>query len=163
MTCMRPLPPLGRRGFSMAEVLIVLVIAGLVLAMAGPKLTGYLRSLTARSTTVQVSSDLALARTQAVREGRTVSFRVVSASRYQVTVDDAAGNPVQTVKTVDVSGPQHSSVLLSPVGGRVAFDSRGMLRNDNNNTAAAVVVSRGTQVDSITISAVGRVYRARNY
>lgn len=143
----------------MAEVLIVLVIAGLVLAMAGPKLTGYLRSLTARSTTVQVASDLTLARTQAVREGRTASFRVVSASQYQVTLDDAVGNPTWTVKTVDVSGPQHSSVLLSPVGGRVAFDSRGMRRTGG---PSAVVVTRESQVDSITISAVGRVYRARN-
>lgn len=162
MTCKRPLPPLDRRGFSMAEILIVLVIAGLVLALAGPKFSSYLRSLTARSTTVQVATDLALARTQAVREGQPVSFRVVSASQYQVRVEDAVGNPVRIVKTVDVSGPQQSTVLLSPVGGRVAFDSRGMYRNATS-TMSAVVVSRGAEVDSITISAVGRVYRDRNY
>jgi prepilin-type N-terminal cleavage/methylation domain-containing protein len=147
----------GRRGFTLAELMIIVVIIGIVLAFALPRFAGYLRYLTTRSTTSLVVADLSLARTQAAREGAPVSFRVVSSSRYQVTVDDAAGNPVRTIKTVDVQGPQKSAVTLAPTGSRVGFDSRGMRRTN----IETIVVQRGSQTDSISISIVGRVYRVR--
>jgi Tfp pilus assembly protein FimT len=141
------------------ELLIVIVLITIVASIALPRFAAYLRYLTGRTTTSRVVADLTMARTQAVREGATVSFRVQSASRYQVTVDDAAGTPARTIKTVDVEGPQRARVTLAPVGVRVAFDSRGMLRGDQES---AVRVSTGNRVDSVSVSMVGRVYRAGN-
>jgi prepilin-type N-terminal cleavage/methylation domain-containing protein len=150
--------PRGRRGFSLIELMIVLVILGLILGLGMPRFTSYFRNLTSRSMTAQVVADLSLARTQAAREGAGVSFRVQSASRYTVTLDAPNGDVVRTIKTVNVSGPQRQSVSLAPLDARVAFDSRGMLRPQSANQ---IWVQQGGQIDSVNVSLVGRVYRAK--
>lgn len=143
-----------RGGYTLAELLIVIVIAGIVATMAAPRLSNFLRHLSARSATSTVVADLTLARTQAVREGRTVSLRVTSATAYQVTVDNGA-NPIRTIKTVDVARTQ-KKVTLTPSPTVISFDPRGMLRA---GSASELRVARGTQTDTVSISAVGRVYR----
>lgn len=144
-----------RLGYTLAELLVVIVIAGIVATIAVPKLSNVVRHLSARSAVSTVVSDLMLARTQAVREGRTVSLRVTGTAAYQVTVDVGA-NPVRTLKTVNVAGTQQS-VTLGPTGTTVSFDPRGMLRA---GSGSELRIMRGTQTDTISISAVGRVYRA---
>jgi type IV fimbrial biogenesis protein FimT len=144
-----------RGGYTLAELMAVIVIAGIIATIAVPRLSGYIRHLSARSAVSTVVSDLALARTQAVREGRTVSLRVTGAAAYQVTVDVGA-NPVRTLKTVNVAGTRRT-VTLTPNPTTISFDPRGMLRP---GSGAELRIARGTQIDTISISAVGRVYRA---
>lgn len=146
-----------RGGYTLAELLIVIVIMGIVASIAVPRLSGMIRNLSARSAVSKVVSDLTLARTQAVREGRTVSLRVVSAGSYRVTLDNGA-TPIRTIKTVDVSGTQ-KNISLEPTNTVISFDPRGMLRPGSGDR---LVVKRGTSTDSVSISAVGRVYRGSN-
>ncbi|HEX6367991.1 MAG TPA: GspH/FimT family pseudopilin [Longimicrobium sp.] len=144
-------------GYTLVELLTVIVIAGIIASIAVPRMSNFIRHLSSRSAMSQVVSDLTLARTQAVREGRTVSFRVITAGSYQVTLDQGA-NPIRTIKTVDISGSQ-KNVSLSPTGTSISFDPRGMLRP---GSAAQLVVTRGGLTDSVSVSAVGRVYRGGN-
>jgi type IV fimbrial biogenesis protein FimT len=142
-----------RGGYTLAELMAVIVIAGVIATIAVPRLSSYIRHLSARSAASTVVSDLMLARTQAVREGQTVSLRVTSAAEYQLTVD---ANPVRTLKTVNVAGTQ-KSVTLGPNGTTISFDPRGMLRA---GSGSELRITRGTQTDTISITGVGRVYRA---
>lgn len=144
-----------RGGYTLAELMAVIVIAGVLATIAVPRLSGYIRHLSARSAASKVVSDLMLARTQAVREGQTVSLRVTGTGAYQVT-EDLGASPVRTVKTVDVAGTQRN-VILAPNPTTISFDPRGMLRP---GSGAELRITRGTQTDTISISAVGRVYRA---
>lgn len=144
-----------RGGYTLAELMAVIVIAGVIATIAVPRLSGYIRHLSARSAASRVVSDLMLARTQAVREGQTVSLRVTGTAAYRLTVD-AGANPVRTLKTVDVSGTQRN-VTLWPNGTTISFDPRGMLRA---GSGSELRITRGTQTDTLSISAVGRVYRA---
>lgn len=146
-----------RGGFTLTELLIVLTVAAIITSMALPRFFGFIRHLNARSAVSQVVVDLAMARTQAVREGRSVSLRMTGASTYQVTVDSGA-SVLKTLKTVDVRGGQRD-VSLSPSTARVIFDSRGML---TAASAQQLRVSRSGKVDTVSISAVGRVYRGGN-
>lgn len=147
----------GRGGFTLVELLVVIVLAALISSMVVPRLYGYMRQLAARSAVSQVVGDLSLARTQAVREGRTVSLRVSGASTYKVTVDNGA-TILRTIKTVDVKGGQRA-VTIAPGTARVIFDSRGMLLT---GSTSQLVVSRSGKTDTVSVSAVGRVYRGGN-
>jgi type II secretion system protein H len=146
-----------RGGFTLTELLVVLSVAAIISSMALPKFFSFIRTLSARSATSRVVSDLTMARTQAVREGRTVSLRVNGASTYQVTVDNGA-TAVTTLKSANVRGGQRD-VSLSPNPARVAFDSRGML---SAGSTAQLLVIRTGKTDTVSISAVGRVYRGGN-
>jgi type II secretion system protein H len=144
-----------RGGFTLTELLIVLIVAAIITSMALPKMFSFIRHLNARSATSQVVADLTMARTQAVREGRSVSLRMTGASTYQVTVDNDVPT---TIKTVDIRGGQRD-VSIAPADARVTFDSRGMLSAASANQLR---VTRTGKADTVSISAVGRVYRGGN-
>ena len=107
--------------------LVVVVIVGLMAAMAGPRMMRWVQTIGQRGATNQLAGDLAYARIQAVRQGATVSVRIDDADTYRVTVDDANGNVVRTLRTVNLANFSRGA-SLSPTTGRIAFDSRGVLR-----------------------------------
>jgi type II secretion system protein H len=146
-----------RGGFTLVELLVVLILAAIISSMVVPRFFSYFRHLSARSAVSQVVADLTMARTQAVREGRTVSLRVTGASTYRVTLDNGA-TILRTLKTVDVKGGQRA-VTLSPGTARVIFNSRGMLVT---GSTTQLLVSRTGKADTVSVSAVGRVYRGGN-
>jgi type II secretion system protein H len=146
-----------RGGYTLAELLTVIVIAGIIASIAVPRLSTFVRQLSARSAVSKLVSDLTLARTQAVREGRTVSLTVTGTGTYTVTVDQGA-DPDKVLKSVDVAGTQ-KNVSLTPNPTTISFDPRGMLRPGSGDR---LVVTRGTITDIVSVSAVGRVYRGEN-
>jgi prepilin-type N-terminal cleavage/methylation domain-containing protein len=141
-------------GFTLTELMITLLIAGIILGIAGPRFVRFISHLSARGAASQVVADLTLARTQAVREGVTTSFLLDSPTQYRIEV---SGTPARTVKTVNLQR-DHPGVRIT--GATVAFDSRGMAR-DLGNSGGTLTISRGQQVDVVRITAVGRVLRDR--
>lgn len=150
-------PPRGRGGFTLVEMLLVLVIAGIMAALAGPSFVTWIRTITSRGAADQLATDLALARVQAVRNGQTASIRITDADTYVVTMDAADGSVARTLKTVHVADGQPGTTL-APAAGRVAFDSRGLLRG-GLSTTQAITVSRGSVSRTVEISVVGRILR----
>jgi prepilin-type N-terminal cleavage/methylation domain-containing protein len=157
MTCAHHIRRRGRAGFTLVELLLVLLLMGLVLTLAAPKFMATIRYFTARSATSQVVADLALARTTAVREGRSTSFRILTASTYRVVVDADGTVADRVVKSVVVEGAARG-VALGTVGTRITFDSRGMRRN----ATQSITVTRAEGVDVVNVTIVGRVYRGTN-
>ncbi len=156
MICLHPSRPTSRRGFTLVEMLVVLVLMGIMAAMAGPRLVNWARVVGQRGALNELVADLSLARTQAVRQGQTVSLRVANDTSYSVTVDDAAGNVVRTLKQVELTDT-YKGARLTRTGGRVSFDSRGMYRANSN--FAVLGVRQGTTTKTVRISVVGRIYR----
>lgn len=148
----------GRRGFTLAEMMAVVAIMGIIAAMAGPRMVRWVQTISQRSAANQIVSDLSLARQQAVREGQTVSFRVVDATTYRITVDSANGAVGREVKRVDLS-QLNRDTRFSASGIRIAFDSRGMLRSDGADPSPSLTVVRGDVPATIQVTAVGRPYR----
>lgn len=150
----------SRAGVTLVELMIAVMIAAVIAAMAYPRLSSFVRSLTARSATSQIVADLTMARTQAVRAGRPASLTLESPTRYRVTyVNPVAGGDV-LVKRVTIEGSQRGVVLKQADGvypATITFDSRGMRRSA---LSTFLVQSSGTtKTDTVSISWVGRVYR----
>jgi prepilin-type N-terminal cleavage/methylation domain-containing protein len=149
--------PRGRRGVTLVELLAVLGIILLLSALGGPRMYRWAQVAGQRGAANQVVADLALTRVQAVRQGQTVSMRVEGSTRYRITVDDpTTGNEVRELKDVNLGALYKNTSVESPGTGRIAFDSRGMLRP---GSATSVTITRGGVVRQVTVTTVGRIVR----
>ncbi|HKP74435.1 MAG TPA: GspH/FimT family protein [Longimicrobiaceae bacterium] len=146
-------PHRNRGGFSLAEILIVLVIIGIALAMAVPRVQQALHQSAIRGALNRVATDITLTRLRAVRTSRRAMLLVNGSGNGYTVIVDPTGTP-QTFKTVSFSN-DYKDLTLSPVNDSIVFDSRGMLIAGTGTIKA----SRQGRSDSVTVSGVGRVYR----
>ncbi len=72
----------AHRGFSLIELIVGIVILGVLMAMAAPRFTDWLRNARIRTSAEAIQNGLQLARAEAVRRNATVRFQLVS------TIDD---------------------------------------------------------------------------
>lgn len=148
-------PPRGRGGFSLAEILIVLVIMGIAMAMAVPRLRGMVRTSSIQGALNRVAGDLSYARIRAIRTGARTQVSIASDGKSYTVVEDPAGATPVTRKTVNLK-LDYPDLVLSPAPGVVSFDSRGMLRAGGTNVVRA---TRQQRTDSLRVSGVGMIYR----
>jgi prepilin-type N-terminal cleavage/methylation domain-containing protein len=142
-----------RGGFTLAEILIVLVIIGVALTMAVPRMQAALHQSSVQGALNSVASDVTLTRLRAVRNATRAALVVNSAGTGYTVVLDPSGTP-STFKTVSFA-TDYRGLTLSPVNDTVTFDSRGLLVQGTGTIRA----TRQGRTDSLTISGVGRVYR----
>lgn len=119
-----------RSGFTLAEVLVALVVIGIVSAAVAPVLIRGARPHPADAAAAQVRDLLASARRVAVRRGASVDLELDTRNgRYQVRTG-AAEEPQVVVTEGDLVLPQ--SVSYTPPAGlrRFTFDALGAGRGE---------------------------------
>lgn len=147
----------GMDGFSMIELLVVLVLLAIMSSMAVPSMTAYVDRTKTRRSLDRLVADVSYARILSVQQGRRHSISVTEAGVYTVSALDESGNWV-TLKTVDL-GADYPGLSVSGGLTTLEFSSRGLLQS----TAVGdgfIKVSRGGVRDSVFVSPAGRVYRA---
>ncbi|HEX2202114.1 MAG TPA: GspH/FimT family pseudopilin [Longimicrobium sp.] len=150
------------RGYTLVEVMMVLVILGVAAAMTGPSLRRWTAKVRVQAALNLVATDLAHARIQAVRSGRGAVVRFQASGdcggrraghRYVVVA-----RPARVVRSTSVRMDGARVCLEYTNSDTVAFNSRGLLVPFANRTIRATAV-RGQVRDSLTLSVAGRIFR----
>lgn len=138
-----------RRGTTLMEIVIVLVIIGAVCAIGVPRLLAHMDRTRVRHASTELVAVLALARTSAVARNEHVTAHF-DAARATITVS-AGRDTILTRALGDIHGIRLRSNRDSTV-----YGPAGLGYGAANQT---VIVQRGNAVDSIVISRLGRVRR----
>jgi type IV fimbrial biogenesis protein FimT len=113
-------------GFTLIEILIALSIAALLLMLALPSFSTFLRNSEIRSTTESIANGLRVAQSEAVRRNKSVSFTLVGGgSSPSWEVKQISPNLVIQAYSQQEGGT-HVNVVALPVGAvSVAFNRLG--------------------------------------
>ena len=141
----------NRSGFTLAEILIVMVIMGIVAMMSLPKIGHMNDRNQMRSAKDGISAKLAAARAAAIATGRQSKFYVEGDSMRMTTFSGAT----ETAKGATVYLSRQFGVTVLSPNISIAFDGRGMTSNAGN----IVKFKRNAIVDSLCISPIGLVNR----
>lgn len=146
-----------RRGFSIAEMLVVLIISGLIMNMALPRFAAMRDRMAIRSAKQQLGAYLVTARATAIRRSRTTLFRI-SNSTVWVTTKKADGTDSTIALNVPLATAQGVTVTKggSSAADSVKYDLRGMAVL---SSARTYVLTRNSSKDSICISRLGLIAR----
>jgi len=111
------------RGFNLIEMLIAMVILALLLLLALPNMSEYLRNASVRTAAEIIANGIQLARSEAIRRNTPVEFALVSADPTEANVSAAANTagPHWIVRTF-----QPTAVYTAPdfIQGGGAYSTR---------------------------------------
>ncbi len=109
------------RGFSLAELMLVIVIMGIVFGIASSSWFGAIESRRVDSATNQVVADLRLAHTQATNRLIDSTFDVTSANSSTYTIESAGDLDARTLPGDDQGTPKtkivaDTTIVFTPDG-----------------------------------------------
>ena len=139
-------------------MLVVLVIAGITMAIAMPKFAGMRDRMSVRSAKQQFSSYLATARAAAIRQSQLGQFHANSNSIWS-NVNQPDGTNINVAKSISLMNARGVALTLggsAPSNDSIQFDSRGM---SNTGAARTYVFTRNGVKDSICVSRLGLIAR----
>ena len=115
----------GRGGFTLLEVVIILVVIGVVTAFGTLAFSGYFQRVAAQRAAQVFARDLTVARGWATRARRPVVIRFYESSlRYEV-VEQSTGTQVAVRRFGTNADIKLSTVSFSFAGDSVVFSARG--------------------------------------
>ena len=124
-----------RRGFTLVEVLVVLAVAGLMLAVTPPMLSGALPGLELKGAARRTASALRLTRELAIAEGRPAAWLLdIEGGTYRI---DGRGR--------DGRLPRGIALELIAAADEMASETQGGIRffPDGTSTGGRVILKRG--------------------
>jgi prepilin-type N-terminal cleavage/methylation domain-containing protein len=146
---------MGRKGFTLIEMIIVFVLIGLIAAMGLPRLRDGLEKQNIRSAKALVATLAATARGAAIQRGCAATLNMTTDSVWVTAcgVNPPAAN-VQ-VGTKKLVGDEFN-VRLSPSAGSVVYDPRGIATVFQTTTVQ--IIGPHWQ-DQVIINQVGKVIK----
>lgn len=112
----------GRRGLTFVELLLVLVLLGILAAVALPSFSAGARSHRVVRQAREIHGALAQARSRAVAERRPHRFRIQDDGRFRLEALDDAGTWIRYLTSLPVEEPV---ALVGGSGGTITFEPDG--------------------------------------
>jgi len=138
-----------QRGFSLIELIVGMAIFGILLALAIPSFSGWLRNTKLRTAAESLQNGLQLARAEAVRRNTAVRFQLVTTTDSSCALD--TGGPHWVVSLDDASGK--CDVAPSDTDPRII-----QLRNRTDGSDSNTVLAAGQP--SFVFNGLGRLTSA---
>lgn len=124
--CGAPSGRRGARGFTLLELVIVLVLAGLTLGFAGLTFSGYFERSSAQRAAQVFARDLTLARSAALRARSNVVIRFYESSRWYQVVIQSTGTELARRRFGVSADVALSAIDLRFKGDTLVMNSRGV-------------------------------------
>jgi type II secretion system protein H len=140
-----------KSGFTFVEVLIVMLVIGIVLGIAYPKLTVLRARNNVLSAKQRVAATIAAARQSAIARGVPVKFVVKGDTIFAVASPYGATDSVQ--RAFDVHGSYGTT--LDGDEFEILFDPRGLATGFN--VTRSIYVTYADKVDTMCVHTFGRV------
>jgi prepilin-type N-terminal cleavage/methylation domain-containing protein len=148
-----------RRGFTLIETLIALVVVGIGMLIAIPRVTEAFAQNTLQSTRSRVMSLYSTARAVSSSSGR-VTYLHLSGNRLMITAIPRRTAPIGANTRDTIGVPVNVQTLygvtIAPSVDSVRIDQTGLGGTGNTTT---IRFTKGSHVDSIQISPYGRVLK----
>ncbi|OIO68593.1 MAG: type II secretion system protein GspH [Zetaproteobacteria bacterium CG1_02_53_45] len=136
-------------GFSLIELMIVIVIIAIMTGLAVPAFSDWRQSQAVRTATQSLLSHMKQARVLAISENRNVSITFTSTS-YTFDADTTGSCGACKAQLIPL-GQFSGNIALSPTTTRT-FSSRG------TSNAGSVTLTAGSHSRGITLNVIGRAY-----
>ena len=147
----------NRKGFTLIEALVVVVMIGILAALAYPRLTGALAKNNVRAARGHIISMYAQARAAAVETNRIATLNFGS-SRAWITASprlSAGVGVIDTIGQVDNLTTRYGVTVTGTPATTLSVDPRGF----GSSAATTIFVTRTGFTDSMVVSAFGRVVK----
>ena len=141
--------PLDRRGYTLAELAVVVAIVGLVTIAGIRGLTHHLDRIAVRNAVDEAAGALARARDEALAHHALVSVRID-------TADATIALRTGTLRLARYAIGHEHGVTITATRDSISFDVRGLGFGAANLT---LVARRGSAADTLVVSRLGRVRR----
>lgn len=150
LTSQRPRSPVTKHGFSMLEMLIVMIIIGILIAIAVPKMSMIIRHERVNRAAQVVVQDLQNGFAMAGRQRAPVRLIFYPAQKKYVFTNRSTGLVLQTRSLA--TGTEHSLSLLDS-----SVDTVDVLPNGIGSASFTVTLTNGDYTRLVTASSAGFV------
>ena len=150
-----------RHGFTLLEMMIVVVVVGILASIGFPKIRVAVDKANVRSTRVFLSTSAATARASAAQRGCRAVVHFTSGANGTAWVTAcrmaAGGGTVDTIGAVEQLASRYN-VTLTASRDSIQYDPRG-LSMDNQPTTVRITGATASGNDSVLVNTVGKVVR----
>ena len=145
----------SRRGYTLTEMLIVVVVVGSLTLFSLPKFSGLVERNKLSAAREEITAAIATARAAAIQKGRTATF-ALSGNKISVTVVTSESGTTATVVPQKNLGTLYNVTVGSPADTAITFDMRGFA-NPRLAGVTKYVISAGARRDSICVTTAGQI------
>ena len=153
---MRTHPERRDGGFTLIEMLVVIMVIGALMAVALPYLRTGTNKSAARGAADAIAALHAVARAAAIQRGRTANLVIPSGTNKALVVaSKVTSSGVDTLgRVVDLAG--QFGVTVTSTSDSIGFSPRGIGRN---SSSVRIIISKSGFSDTLTVSPGGRLKR----
>jgi type IV fimbrial biogenesis protein FimT len=143
------------RGFTLIEMLVTLAIFAVLLMIAVPSMRPFLQSQSVKNASMDISSTVALARSEAIKRNATVDVTANSATDWSRGWVVSQTTPAATIR----KQPALNNIVITPSDPSFSFDGNGRMTTTGATFTIAPLNKTGSQplCLTVTVGATGRV------